>query len=256
MVIDAPSHMSDRPRAVARVVVLALRTVGVALLVASTVLGARAAWSRFGVCFGGDAPPVADLPDGDPQGSCVLMQDHKYDFLVPDHPWVPIADATVRDGVSLLLLGLGVALVALSLPGRRYVRLLYALAGAWFAAAWIGMGVPELRSGLAGEPLGADAWQLASVGADLALLATAALAVLAGVRGGPDRWPFVVFWAAVTLAHPVPEYFFTVILWSSHDASPLTGFFRSALVAAAAVAAAVSMVPPSRRRLPRRRGSG
>ncbi|TNC18038.1 hypothetical protein FHE66_08565 [Georgenia sp. 311] len=255
MVIDAPSHRSGRPRAVAGVGVLALRSVGVVLLVASAVLGAQAAWSRFGVCFGGDAPPVAGLPGGDPQGSCVLMQDHAYDFIAPDHPWVPIAGATAREGMSLVLLGLGVALVALSLTGRRHVRLLSVLAGAGFAAAWIGMGVPELRSGLAGEPVAVDAWNLASVGADLALLATAALAVLAGVRGGPDRRPVVVFWAAATLAHPVPEYFFTVILWNSHDASPLTGFFRSALVAAAAVAAAVTMVPPGRGRLPRRRGS-
>lgn len=240
MVTDAPS----RTRRAARVVVaVVLRLVGVLLLAASAVLGAQASWSRFGVCFGGDGPPVADLPADRAGDWCAYMQDHKYDYDVPGDPWIPIADAAQREGLSLIALGLGVAIVSLSLGGRWFVRLLTVVAGASFAAVWVGMGVPVLQSGLAGEPVGFDDWLSASALTVLTLLPALALTVLAWHHGGQDGRLVAVFWAALTVAQPLPEFFITLFLWGSHDTSPLNGLFRCAAVTVAAAAVTVTLVP-------------
>jgi hypothetical protein len=228
------------------VVAVVLRLMGVLLLGVSTVLGWQAAWSRFGVCFVGGDPPLAGLPQ-DRTLACFAMQDHLYDYDAPADPWVPIADAAQREGLSLVALGVGVALVALSLAGRWFVWLLGVVGGAVFAGAWVGMGVPVLRSGLAGVPVGFDDWLAASSLTLLALLATPALAVLAWRRGGHDGRLLAVFWAALTVAQPLPEFLITLFLWGSHDTSPLNGLFRCVAVATAGVAVAITFVPVERR---------
>ncbi|MCK6211606.1 hypothetical protein KZX45_13730 [Georgenia sp. EYE_87] len=236
------------------VVGVLLRVAAVLLLGASVALGWQAAWSRFGVCFVGGDPPLAGLPE-DSTLACYAVQDHLYDYDVPADPWVPIADAAQREGLSLMALGVGVGLVALSVAGRWYVRLLSVVGGANFAAAMVGTGVPVLRSGLAGEPVGFGDWLAASsltfltplATPALAVLATPALAVLAWHRGGRDGRIVAVFWAAVTVAQPFPEFIISLFLWGSHDTSPLNGLLRCVAVAVAAVAVAVTLVPVERR---------
>jgi hypothetical protein len=205
--------------AAGRVVAVVLRLAGVALLGASAVLGWQAWWSRFSVCFGADVPPVPDLPANQAHLWCVYLQDHKYDYFVPEHPWVPIADAAQREGLSLIVLGVGVALISLSLAGRWFVWPLSVAGGAALAVMWVGMGVPVWRMGLTGEPAGFDDWRAASSLGILTLLATAGLAVLAWFHGGRHGHLAALFWAALTVAHL--EFFFTMILWASHDTSPL-----------------------------------
>jgi hypothetical protein len=228
------------------VVRVLLHVTAVVLLGASVVLGWQAAWSRFGVCFVGGDPPLAGVPE-DRTLACFAMQDHLYDYDAPADPWVPIADAAQREGLSLIALGVGVGLVSLSLTGRWFVRLLSVAGGAVFAAAWVGMGLPVLRSGLAGEPVGFDDWLSASSLTLLTLLAAPALAVLAWRHGGRDGRIVAVFWAAMTVAQPLPELIITLSLWGSHDTSPLNGLFRCVAVAVAAVAVAVTLVPVERR---------
>ncbi|KAE8763750.1 hypothetical protein [Georgenia thermotolerans] len=244
MVIDAPS-LTARPGARARDMVasglrVVLRVPAILLLGASVVLGIQAWWSRFSVCFVGGEPPVAGLPQ-DGAGGCLALQDHLYDYYVPDDPWVPIADAAQREGLSLLALGLGVALVSVSLGGRWFVWPLSLAGGAAMGAMWVGTGVPVWRSGLAGEPVGFEDWMAASGWSVLTVLVAPGLAALAWFHGGRDARLVAVFWAAMAI---VPwEFFFTLFLAPSHDTSPLRGFFRCAVVAVAAVAVALTLLP-------------
>jgi len=39
-----------------------------------------------------------------------MLQDHLYDYAFPAEPWVPIADAAQREGLSYLALGLAIVL--------------------------------------------------------------------------------------------------------------------------------------------------
>lgn len=244
MVTDVPSFTAGAGERVRDVVAVGLRVVlrvpAILLLGVSVVLGVQAWWSRFSVCFVGGEPPVAGLPE-DGAGGCVALQDHLYDYYVPDDPWVPIADAAQREGLSLLALGLGVALVSLTLGGRWFVWPLSLAGGAGLGAAWVGMGVPVWRSGLAGEPVGFEDWMAASAWSGATVLVPPALAALAWFHGGRDGRLVAVFWGAMAI---MPwEFLFTLLLAPSHDTSPLRGFFRCAVVAVAAVAVALTLVP-------------
>lgn len=227
------------------------RIVAVLLLVASAVLGVQAAWSRWAVCFVDAELPVPGMATLG--GACVAIQDHLCDYREPHDPWVPIADAAQREGLSLLSLGLPVVLVSLTVVNRWFIWVLGVAAGVAVGSVWLAMGVPTLLSGLAGEPVQVD--DLLAV---LALgwftpFITLGLAIAAINRDlgrdfnlERDVW-LGVFWAAMTVAQPLPELFITMMLWSSHDSSPLTGFFRCAAVVVAAVAATMPLLPASRR---------
>ncbi|PFG39914.1 hypothetical protein ATJ97_2434 [Georgenia soli] len=245
MVTEAPSRTRRGARIAGVVVAAALRLVGILLLGASAVQGARASWSRFGVCFGSDVPPVPDLPADRAEDWCAYMQDHRYDYFVPEHPWVPIADAAQQEGLSLMLLGAGLAVVSLSFVGRWFVWPASVVGGVGSGAVWFALGVPVWRTGLAGEPVGFGDWLAAHSLTLFTLLATAGLAVLFWHRGGRDGRVVAVFWVLMTLAQPLPELFASSILWGSHDTSPLRGLFRCGAVAFAGVVVAVTFLPPA-----------
>ncbi|MFD1505888.1 hypothetical protein FE374_00205 [Georgenia yuyongxinii] len=221
------------------------------LLMASAVLGLQAAWSRWAVCFVDADPPLPGMATLD--GACVAVQDHLYDYTIPSDPWMPIADAAQREGLSLLALGLPVVLLSLTVMNRWFIWVLGVAAGIAVGSVWLAMGVQTFLSGLAGEPVQVD--DLAGVHAlgVFAPFITLGLAVVA-IHGDVGRdlnldrdvW-LGVFWAAMTVAQPLPELFTTLFLWSSHDTSPMTGFFRCAAVVVAAVAVAMTLVPARRR---------
>ena len=253
MVLGAPS-LPGRAARLGAIVTFVLRSVAVLLLGASAVLGAQAAWSRFAVCFVDAIPPVSGLP-ADHVLACFAMQDHLYDYREPHAPWMPIADAAQREGLSLLTLSAGVALVAVTVADRWFVRIL----GVVVAPLWIVAGVPTLLSGLAGEPVtyellgGAFEWLL-FLGPPI-MIGLGLRAVSPGFlmqewdwrRGGDDGLLVGLFWVAVTVAHPLVEFMLVLVLWSSHDTSPLSGLVRCAAVMIAALAVAMTLVPVSRR---------
>jgi hypothetical protein len=250
MVATDVSSPTTRTTARRTRVVVVVRVLAVLLLVGSAVTGFQAAWTRYSVCFVGGDPPVSGLPE-DGAGGCVALQDHLYDYTVPSEPWAPIADAATWEGVSLLALGLGVVLVSATVAGRWLTWLLATAAGAAVGAMWLSMGVPTLLSGLADEPV---YWGPSFIIGQLFFFVpwfTVGLAVFAWQRAtagtDPDGRPVAVFWAAMTVALPLSEFFITLMLWSSHDSSPLTGLFRCAAVVVAAVAVAATLIPAGRR---------
>ena len=222
------------------------RVVAVLLLSTSAVTGLQAAWARWAVCYVDAAPPVDGLPD-DRATACVVLQNDLYDYTLPSDPWVPIADAAQREGLSYLALGLAVVLVAVTVAERRPARAVHAGVGVAVGVMWLAVGIPTLQSGLAGEAVGFD---LPAVVAPLAFLMpviTLGLGIAAAGRATRDGRLDGLFWVAMTLAQPVPEFFLTLMLWSSHDSSPLTGFARCVAVLGAAVAVAATLLPSSRR---------
>ncbi|PFG39708.1 hypothetical protein ATJ97_2221 [Georgenia soli] len=259
MVPGAPTLTAQRTLRRRRVAV-SVRVAAVVTLLASAVLGIQAAWSRWSVCFVGGEPPVAGLPE-DGAGGCVALQNHLYDYTFPTEPWVPIADAAQREGLSLMALGVAVLLVSLSVVDRWSVSLPTVAGGAAIGATWLAAGVPTLQSGLAGKPV--DVGPPGAVAALILLvpLVPVGLAVLSWRRAAagfdPDGRLLAVFWLAMVATHPLAEFFITLTLWASHDSSPLSGFFRCAVVAVGACTVAATLVPAHRRpRLPRRSGAG
>jgi hypothetical protein len=230
-------------RRVGWVVAALVRLVGVGFLVVSVVWGWRASYARFGVCFGAEKPPV-DLP-ASTESACVHMQGDLYNQVMPEVPWVPITDAARLEGLSLMVLGVGVAVVAVSLVGRWWLWLLSAAAGVGLGAIWVGMGLPVWRTALAdGVRVGYEDYMGAVSLTWGTFWVTAGLTVLAWYWGGRDGKVVAAFWAALTLAQPLPEAFITLILWPSHDTSPLHGLFRCVLVGLAALMVLVPFTPP------------
>jgi len=258
MVPDAPLKTAQRStpsggttaRRSGWVAVALVRVTGVVLLAMSVVYGWRSTYARFGVCFGADTPPV-DLEEPLRASACEYMQSDTYDQVMPSDPWVPIADVARLEGLSLMTLGVGLAVVSLSLAGRWWFWLLSVAGGVGVGAVWVGIGVPVWRTALAGERVGYEGYMAAIALTLGTVLVTAALAVLSWYRGGRDGKLYAVFWAAMTVAQPLPEVFITLALWPSHDTSPLTGMFRCVMVAFAGLVVLTAFAPPAwRDRLP------
>ena len=89
------------------------------------------------------------------QGStpfCWVVQDHKYDFVVPSDPWTPIGTAAEQAGLSLLILAAALALMPWALTGRRPGP----FSALTLVVCVVSVGVigrTTVRSGLAGEAL-------------------------------------------------------------------------------------------------------
>jgi hypothetical protein len=84
-------------------------------------------------------------------------------------------------------------------------------------------------------------------------LITLGLGILVAGRGTGEGRFDGLFWVAMTVAQPIPEFFLTLMLWSSHDTSPLTGFARYAAVVGAVAAVAATLLSSRRSALRRRR---
>jgi hypothetical protein len=242
MVTEAASRTRRGLRTAGVAVAGVVRVVGILLLGTSVVWGWWASWTRFGVCFGGAEPPVG-LPEPRRASACEYMQGDLYDQYMPEAPWVPIPDAARLEGLSLMALGVGLAVVSLSLVGRWFVWLLSVAGGVGVGAVWVGMGVPVWRTALAGERVGYEDFMAAISLTWGTFLVTAGLAALSWYWGGRDGKLYAVFWAAMTVAQPLPELFITLMLWPSHDTSPLTGMFRCVLVGFAGLVVLMAFAP-------------
>lgn len=120
------------------------------LLVVSGGLLVTASWQRWHeVCPWGT--------DEEAPG-CLSWQDHKYDFVAPSEPWVPVGSAAEVAGVSFLLLAVALVTLPWLAAPRPRSRTLACLVVASVLAAlpYADVGVATLRSGLAGRPV--DLW--------------------------------------------------------------------------------------------------
>ncbi len=146
------------------------------------ILAARERW--WPACRLGDF----DAPD------CLTLQDHRYDFLAPSEPWVPVGAAAQVGAGSMVLLSLAL----LFLP--------WLLAGANRTAVTL--------------PLGA--------GLAVALLTTAAMTGLSGLSGRVVERPGLewVYW--LWLLSPIA---LIVMVFASQNADPRPGMQWRLLVA-------------------------
>ena len=123
-------------------------TAGISLLLAAAgVLQVGASAQRWWpACRSGDFETAA----------CLRVQDHHFDFVLPQDGWVPLGHVAVLAGLSLLLLGTAVTLLPLLLrPWRRAAHV-------WALCAVLGLsqllaGLSTLVSGLLGRAA-VDLW--------------------------------------------------------------------------------------------------
>ena len=204
-----------------------------ALLVLAGLLSVQAARLRWsGPCAGSFDDPT-----------CITVQDHLYDYLLPSDPWVQIPGAAELAGVSHLLVAGALALLSCTVRMRHWVRAVLVL----LIVAYSAVGLATLISGRRGQ---ATALLLDGGTTSLILMMTSwglAFVVLAAYVnddwfGGPlPRWSWLVISGALVLATPLPEYFLVVIAvgYGSHDTHPWTGAWSGGmfLVAGCAVLA-------------------
>lgn len=169
--------------------------------------------------------------------ACLRLQDHRYDFVLPMHPWVPAGHAAVLAGLSLLLLGTAVAALPLLLCPRRrpaYVWLLCAVLGTSQLVA----GLSTLASGLLGQP-GPRFWEPLVVfvwlGWPVALTLTSILMAGHVRRPGTGWLVLVVLLAAST---PLGQVFLApaVTGYTSYDTTPWSEAWGGVCLLLAAVA--------------------
>jgi hypothetical protein len=116
------------------------------LLAGSGALLIAASWQRWGGVCTGDSGRSAE--------TCVLREDHLYDFLPPLEPWEPTGSAAELAGASLLVLALVLPLLPWALTTRRPGRY-SAVALVASELALVAVGLATLRSGLSGEVVAA-----------------------------------------------------------------------------------------------------
>ncbi len=207
------------------------------LFVISGVTGAWAAWTRWDVCL-------------DETAACAMVQDHRYDYLLPSEPWVQITGAAELQGISLLALGLALVLIAQEMRGLLPFRALVLLP----AAAAVVTGLPTLLSGLSGvagvlpdaaEPL-LDGWYYAGPVVLLFLAAYSATRDPLSTGLTPSVLTFV--WVALAVATPLVESHVLNLLAPSLATPQGTGLLSSglALGCGAVLLVRAMVLPPSR----------
>lgn len=190
-----------------------------------SILAARLRWGE--ACAGGFD-----------SGPCLLIQDHRYDYLLPTEPWDPIAGAAQSAGTSYLVLALAIALVCVAVRSAAWGRVLQVL----LVLSVLSVGVITVLSGRAGapiEPATTVALWLLLVGVvvgPIALVVFVTHGAAGPVSHGlmpPLAWALWV--GLLVLATPLPEYFLVSIAvgYTSHDTTPWTGAASGVLVALA-----------------------
>jgi hypothetical protein len=114
---------------------------GLALVAAGVLLWVASSQRWSGFCpWGGDPGTRA----------CDLRQDHRYDFLLPADPWIPVGSSAELGGAALLVVAAALLPATWALRGRRPGLLLTAMAAAC-VLAYASIGLATLRSGLTGQ---------------------------------------------------------------------------------------------------------
>jgi len=134
---------------------------------------------------------------------CVLLQDHRYDYVAPSAPWEPVGRAAEYAGAGHLLLA--AALVCLAVGRARWVALMAGVP----AAATAGVGVAALTSGAVGRPVGQGVGVVALLVWALAGPPLVVAVCAARRRRGAQAVSGWVTGALLALATPVPDYLLT-----------------------------------------------
>ena len=221
--------MSD-PAATRRTIDTGLTVLAGLLFLVAGGLSIAAARLRWGPACG----------DGFDTAPCVLIQDHRYDYLLPTEPWDPVPGAAEIAGVSYIVIGLAIALIFAAVRSAVWVRMLQAL----LVLSVLLLGVTTFLSGRAGVPI-EPATAVASWLMPLWMVAAPMALVIMFTRWavGPEddgllpalAW---ALWAGLlVLATPFPEYFIASLAvgYTSHDTTPWTGAVSGVMVALAGI---------------------
>ena len=153
---------------------------------------------------------------------CVILQDNRYDYIVPSDPWVPVGSAATLAGIGGLLMGVGLVLLLPSHAVHRDQRVLAPVI-AVLAFVTLHDGAATFLSGRAGRPV--DVALLSGLRGPWEILVPLALAALVfRLRLAGSAWrtwrglgPLV---ASLILACPLVEL---MALPISHDTPPWSG---------------------------------
>ncbi len=178
--------------------------------------------------------------DGFDTVPCVLIQDHRYDYLLPTEPWDPIPGAAELAGMSYVLVAVAIALVFAAVRSAWWVRLLQAL----LVLSVLFVGVTTVLSGRAGVPVepatsvAASLMPLWMVAPPMALMILFTRWALGPEDGGLLPAFAWASWAGLlVLATPLPEYFVISLAvgYTSHDTTPWTGAASGVLLVLAGI---------------------
>ena len=200
------------------------------LLLAGGLWAAAAAERWWPACRPGELTSTA----------CGLVQDHRFDYVVPSAPWEPIGRTAEYAGAGYLALALAFAALAWGRPRRFALPL-----AATVALATATVGVTTLLSGLQDRPvapsfggLGLLVWALAGPFVVVALCTTPTRAGrrARGAVGG------LLTGTALALATPIPGYLLAPTFLGSYDTPAWGGGVEVVALALAAAGAAWTAV--------------
>ncbi|OFE16319.1 hypothetical protein BA895_19270 [Humibacillus sp. DSM 29435] len=172
-----------------------------------------------------------DAPD------CLTLQDHRFDFLPPTEPWVPVGAAAQVGAGSMVLLSLALLFLPWLLGGaqRPVVTL---LVGAVLVAPLLTLAVMTGRSGLSGRVVAGPGlewvywlWILTPI----ALLLMVFAFQIADPRPGIE-WRLLVV-GLVSVSTPLGEFFIAgALLGLSYDTTPWSEAVSGVFLVAAGLA--------------------
>lgn len=189
------------------------------------IMSARERW--WPACRLGDF----DAPD------CIRLQDHRYDFIAPSEPWVPVGAAAQLAAGALVLLGLALLLLPWLLGGDHRAAVTLPV-GALLAATLLAIAVMTARSGFSGRVVEMPGltwaywlWILLPI----ALVASVVFSERADPTPGIS-WRLVVA-VLVSASTPLGEFFIaSALLGASYDTTPWSEAVSGAFLVAAGVA--------------------
>lgn len=160
--------------------------------------------------------------------ACVIVQDHRFDYLLPSEPWEPIGATPLLIGLAHVLLAVGLTLLFAVDRSPAWARLLQAV----LVGSVLGVAIVTLASAALGHPIGCE-W----VGIPLLLspLIVATLLVEQLAQDVADwvmpGWAWCGWAIVVVLANPLLQFVLTTILlggYESYDTPPWDGLLSGA----------------------------
>ncbi|MEO6414346.1 MAG: hypothetical protein ABIO48_17285 [Pedococcus sp.] len=172
--------------------------------------------------------------------ACTLIQDHRFDYVAPSAPWVPVGSAAQYAGAGYLALAVAFAVMAAGRPRPVGLPL-----GSVLALVTAVVGMVTVASGVLERPvapaIGVVAMAVWGLAGPLLILGLCALRVRP--RRGPDPAWFTT--AFLVLATPIPGFLFTPTFGhGSYDTASWDGMLGAIMLVLAGGAALASACLP------------